>query len=335
MIQALTAEEGPSGGTGPFVDQLDLALFEELQRDGRIAFTSLAERMGCSEALIRRRVKRLLNEDVFSITAVADPRVLGVEWMAWIGIGVRPDATSAVAEHVVGLPEVDYVIQTTGEFSVMIEVGCRTQTDLHRLINEIRATPGVRYTESFVYLGLLHQQFQWTLADPSPVGPAMHLGKTQVGLLDIELIRELQRDGRVSFRTLAHRMGVSQRLLSKRYRRLVEAHVVRVIAVGNPLALGFGGMAWLGIRLGEGAMAGDVSARLSAVRGIDYVVLTTGRYDLMAELVCRDRDQLVETLEREIGAIGGIDRVDTFLYLRLLFRSIAGAWGAGRTMGEV
>ena len=334
MTGALLAVDERTPAVGAFIDRLDLGIFSELQADGRIPFTTLADRMGCSEALVRRRVKRLLDEDVFSITAVADPRVLGLEWMAWIGVGVRPGATSAVAEQVVTLPEVDYVVQTTGGFGVMAEVACRSPADLHRLVNELRAIPGVRGTESFVYLGLVHQQFQWTLRDPSPVGVADRPGQPELEPLDRELIHELQRDGRVSFRTLAQRLEVSERLLSKRYRRLADANVVRVMAVGNPLVLGFGAMAWLGIRLSEGAMAADVSARLGSVRGIDYVVLTTGRYDLMAELVCRDRDELIAALDRQIGGIAGIEQVDTFLHLRLLYRSIAGAWGAARSMAE-
>ncbi len=334
MIGALVHQEDPPEPDGPFVDWIDRAIFRELQADGRIPFTTLAERIGCSEALVRRRVKRLLDEDVFSITAVADPRVLGLEWMAWIGIGVRPGAASAVAEQVVTIPQVDYVVQTTGGFGVMAEVACRSPSDLHRVVNELRAIAGVRCTESFVYLGLVHQQFQWTLDDASPVGVAGPAGEPDLGPLDRELIRELQRDGRVAFRPLARRLAVSERLLSKRYRRLTEANLVRVMAVGNPLVLGLRAMAWLGIRLAEGAMAVDVCAQLGAVRGIDYVVLTTGRYDLMAEVVCLNRAQLIDVLDGAIGAIRGIDRVETFLHLRLLFRSTAGAWGAARSAAE-
>ncbi|MGH8571992.1 MAG: Lrp/AsnC family transcriptional regulator, partial [Gammaproteobacteria bacterium] len=85
---------------GPLGD-LDAAIFAELQRDGRIAFTALAERLGVSEAYVRRRVKRLTDADVLSITAVADPALLGLEEMAWIGLVVAPAHLRAVTRALV------------------------------------------------------------------------------------------------------------------------------------------------------------------------------------------------------------------------------------------
>ena len=66
-------------------------------------------------------------------------------------------------------------------------------------------------------------------------------------------------------------------------------------------------------------------AQLAAVQAIDYVVVPSGRYDIMAEVVCRDRAELLEVLTRDIGAIDGIAHTESFLYLRLLYRSTAGA----------
>ncbi|MGH2745751.1 MAG: Lrp/AsnC family transcriptional regulator, partial [Thermoleophilaceae bacterium] len=100
--------------------------------------------------------------------------------------------------------------------------------------------------------------------------------------------------------------------------------------VGNPVNLGFTEMAWLAITLAEGAELEQVSAALGAIGAIDYVVVTAGRFDVMAEAVCRDRAELLCVLERDIGGIDGIANIEAFLYLELLYKSTAGAWGVSR-----
>ena len=315
----------------------DEALFAELQRDGRIPFTALAARVGLSEAHVRRRVKALTEADLFAITAVADPGLLGLRCMAWIGLEVHPSRVRRVADELVHAAGVDYVVISSGRFSVMCEVACRDAQDLEPILVQLRAIRGVQRTEAFVYLSLRHQQFQWLRSRP-PAAPETISGVTvspgQLEALDIEIVRELERDGRASFRDLARRLGVSERLVSSRFSRLVDENVLKVIAVGNPLNLGFEAMAWLGITLDSDVDPGTVASKLASVASIDYVVIPSGRYDLMAEIVCRDRAELLEAITDDIGGIPGIAQVETSLYLRLLYRSTAGAWGVGRSLAR-
>lgn len=323
--------------TAVALSELDRAIFVELQADGRLPFTTLAERIGVSEARVRRRVKSLTEADVFSIAAVANPRVFGLDYMAWIGLVVRQPAAARCADALVAMPEVDYVVISSGELNVMAEVACPSAAALYRLLLRLRALPGVQRTETFVYLSLLHQQFRWSqTGGPDEARPSRPTGVVggalELDAIDLQLIRELQRDGRASFRDLGARLGVSERVASGRFARLLEENAVQVIAVGNPIMLGFTAMAWLGISLSAGADSEAAARALARVRGIDYVVVPSGRFDLMAELVCRNRDELLETLELEVGAIDGIAQVQTFLYLRLLYRSTAGAWSAARSL---
>jgi Lrp/AsnC family transcriptional regulator for asnA, asnC and gidA len=113
---------------------------------------------------------------------------------------------------------------------------------------------------------------------------------------------------------------------------LVDQRALQVIAVGNPLHLGFRAVAWLGVTLAEGADLEYTAGLLGQVQGLDYVVVPSGRYDLLCELVCRDSDELLATLDNKIGAIGEVAHVDTFMCLRMLYKSTAGAWGAGRSL---
>lgn len=314
----------------PELAELDLQIFRELQRDGRVPFVALAERLGVSEAHVRRRVARLTEAGVFSITAVADPKVLGIDCMAWLGLDAHQAQAATVAETLVGYPEIDYVVQTSGAFNVMAEAACRSSGDLYQLLRKIRDLPGVQRTETFIYLNLLRQQFQWSF---DGVRRGVH-GDRHFSLdaLDIDLISQLQRDGRASFRDIAKCLSVSERTVSARVARMIAGNALQVIAVGNPLTLGFESMAWLGIRVAEGSNIEQTATALADVPSIDYVVLPAGRYDLMAELVCEDQAQLLKTLQDDVGAITGISNVESFLYLRLLYKSAIGAWGASRSL---
>jgi DNA-binding Lrp family transcriptional regulator len=309
----------------------DLRLFQELQKDGRVPFVALAKRLGVSEAHVRKRVAKLTASEIFSITAVADPQALGIDSMAMIGLSVRGDQAAAAAETMLGMPGIDYVVHTAGGFNVLAEAACRSSSDLYKLLRSVRTIPGVQRTETFVYLNLIRQKFQWSL-DGARRGVEGE-GASSFDELDVALTSELQADGRAPFRQLAKRLGVSERTVSSRVARLVDGNALQVIAVGNPATLGFHSLAWLGIHVKGGVPLEDAAQELSNVAGIDYVVIAAGRYDLMAELVCRDQTELSDALEHGVGRIANIVDVETFVYLRLLYRSPIVSWGASRSLG--
>jgi DNA-binding Lrp family transcriptional regulator len=316
---------------------LDSQLFQSLQADGRVPYSTLARKLDVSEVTVRRRVARLVQIGAFTITAVADPRLLGLDHMAWTAVSVHPSAASSIAQQLVGFPQVTYVVLTSGRYGVMAELACHDQSELRQILASIRKLPGVQRTETFTYLAVLHQQFAWgddDLSASAVVGMGQQPFSEQLDPIDREIIRQLQIDGRLPFRTIADRLGSSERLISQRFRWLADRKLVRVMAVGNPESLGYQTRCWLAMQCNPGLESTRVAQQLAGVRGIDYVVATTGRYDLMAELVSREKEELVETVEELIGQIDGIDHCEVFYYLRLLYRSNVGAWGAGRAQDQ-
>jgi len=312
---------------------LDSLLFQHLQADGRIGYSVLARRLGVSEVTVRRRVARLIENGVFTVTAVADPRLLGLDQMAWTALSVHPRAASRVAQQLVTFPQVTYVVQTSGRYAVMAELGCHDQPELRQTLAAIRDIPGVQRTETFTYLAMLHQQFVWgdgDLSGSAVVGLGQQMPDQHLDPVDKEIIRQLQVDGRLPFRTIAGSLGISERLISQRFRWLTDKRLVRVMAVGNPESLGYRTRCWLAMQCSPQLDSEKVARQVAGVPGIDYVVATTGRYDLMAELVSREKEDLVRTVEELIGQIDGIEQCEVFYYLRLFYRSNVGAWGASR-----
>lgn len=143
------------------LDAAAKGIIEQLQEDGRRPYATIGKAVGLSEAAVRQRVQRLQESGVIQIVAVTDPLQVGFRRQAMIGIRADGDLNE-LAERVAAVPEVDYVVVTAGSFDVLVEVVCEDDEHLLTLLNEqLRALPGVRSTETFVYLRLHKQLYNW------------------------------------------------------------------------------------------------------------------------------------------------------------------------------
>jgi len=143
------------------LDGVNSRIIEHLQHDGRMSYAALGKAVGLSEAAVRQRVQRLLDNDVMRIVAVTDPVTLGFSRQAMIGLTVEGDARP-VAERLAKIPEVDQVVICAGSYDILAELVCTDDEQLLTLLNDqIRAIPGVRATETFVYLKLTKQTYAW------------------------------------------------------------------------------------------------------------------------------------------------------------------------------
>ena len=152
----------PSKKTAPVdLDDADKALVELLQTDGRLPYTRLAAHVGLSEAAVRQRVQRLIENKVVQIVEVTDPLTLGFRRQAMVGVNVEGDII-AVADALTLITEVDYVVCTSGSFDLLFELVCEDDDHLLNLLNDrVRTIPGVRSTETFMYLRLRKQTYAW------------------------------------------------------------------------------------------------------------------------------------------------------------------------------
>jgi Lrp/AsnC family transcriptional regulator for asnA, asnC and gidA len=157
-----------AGGTGSdrrataaIMDDVAKQIIEQLQQDGRRSYAALAKSVGLSEAAVRQRVQRLIDTGVMQVVAVTDPLQVGFTRQAMVGLRVDGDLIE-VADRLAEIDEVDYVVLTAGSFDILLEVVCEDDEHLLRLLSErIRRLPGVRDTETFVYLRLAKQSYSW------------------------------------------------------------------------------------------------------------------------------------------------------------------------------
>ena len=148
-------------GVPPRWTLISKAIIEQLQQDGRRTYAKIGEAVGLSEAAVRQRVNRLVDTGVMQIVAVTNPLQLGFRRQAMIGIKAEGSLDPIVAA-LAAMAEVDYVVITAGSFDILVEVVCEDDDHLVRLLSsQIRTIPGVHTTESFVYLKLSKQTYEW------------------------------------------------------------------------------------------------------------------------------------------------------------------------------
>ncbi|MFM1917771.1 MAG: hypothetical protein RJB01_1286 [Actinomycetota bacterium] len=143
------------------LDDVSKAIIEQLQQDGRRPYATVGKAVGLSEAAVRQRVQRLQEIGVMQIVAVTDPLQVGFARSAMVGIRIDGDVEK-VADMIAALPSVNYLVICAGGFDVMAEIVAENDEQLLAVINrEIRSIPGVRSTETFVYLKLRKQTYTW------------------------------------------------------------------------------------------------------------------------------------------------------------------------------
>jgi Lrp/AsnC family transcriptional regulator, regulator for asnA, asnC and gidA len=143
------------------IDDVSRAIIEQLQEDGRRPYATIGKAVGLSEAAVRQRVQKLVDSGVMQIVAVTDPSSVGMARQAMIAISVEGN-TQTVAAALEKIDEVDYIVLTAGSYDLLVEVVVQDDEQLLMLINErIRGIEGVTRTETFLYLKLVKQTYNW------------------------------------------------------------------------------------------------------------------------------------------------------------------------------
>jgi Lrp/AsnC family transcriptional regulator for asnA, asnC and gidA len=135
--------------------------------------------------------------------------------------------------------------------------------------------------------------------------------------IDRAIIEAMRQDGRVAFAQIAQQLKVSPGMIRVRYNRLVDMGILKVVAITNPLRLGYTTMAMVGIRTEGGKML-EVADKISALDEVIYLVVVSGRFDILCEVVCRDQDNLLRFLTERLRSIDGVRESESFMHLKIV-----------------
>jgi Lrp/AsnC family transcriptional regulator for asnA, asnC and gidA len=137
-----------------------------------------------------------------------------------------------------------------------------------------------------------------------------HLDEVSKGIVE-----QLQKDGRMPYAAIGKAVGLSEAAVRQRVQRLLESGVMQIVAVTDPLQLGFARQAMIGVHA-EGDVE-PLAEKLSQMPEVDYVIVTAGSFDLMIEVVCESDDHLLELLSKRVRALDGVKGTESFVYLKL------------------
>ena len=164
MSQQARLRARSTEGRAPAIEisELDKRVIEHLQRDGRRPFTQIAADLEVSEATVRSRTNRLIENGILQVVGVTDPLKLGFQQQAMIGVRCEAAQLMEAAAAISEFPEVDYLVVTAGAYDLLVEVVCEdNEALLGFLAQKLRQVAGVRETETFVYLRMVKQVYSW------------------------------------------------------------------------------------------------------------------------------------------------------------------------------
>ena len=142
-------------------------------------------------------------------------------------------------------------------------------------------------------------------------------GRDRLDDTDRHIINALRADGRVAFAQLAEQLKVSPGMIRQRYNRLLELGYLKVVAVTNPLMMGKRTMAMIGIRT-DGRKMLEVANKLTQFDEVVYIVVVSGRFDIMVEVFCRDHEDLLNFLTEKLSKVDGVRETESFMHLKII-----------------
>jgi Lrp/AsnC family transcriptional regulator, regulator for asnA, asnC and gidA len=134
---------------------------------------------------------------------------------------------------------------------------------------------------------------------------------------DLKIVEVLQKDGRVALAQIAEQLGVSPGMIRQRYSRLVDQRFLKVVAITNPLAFGYKTMAMIGIRV-DGSRLLEVAEKVSRLDEVIYMIICSGRFDIFAEVVCLDHEDLLRFITEKLSTIEGVRESESFMHLKIV-----------------
>ncbi|MGW1141714.1 Lrp/AsnC family transcriptional regulator [Streptomyces zhihengii] len=286
------------------LDRIDLAVVRELQTDGRLAYETLAQRVGLSRPATRARVQRLLESGAVRVVAVVHPEVRGLTASAHLSIGTDGPAEE-VARRIAAMREAPFVSLIAGRHAVMAELRTEGFDALDAAIARVRALPGVAALDPLT--GVRHLKDPYLLTRSPSAG--------ELDGTDRRILAELERDGRLPFADLAERVGLSPGATRSRTLRLLDGGVVKVLALVRPEVLGLGYLCGFAVRL-----TGDrepVAAELAGWERVTFLSACLGRAELVGTVSAESLGAVRATLD-SLRALPGVREVESWMHLELL-----------------
>lgn len=287
---------------------LDDALIGLLRTDGRASISSLGRHLGVPRPVVRERLRRLVTEGHVTVTAVADPAVLGLQTLCHLAVHIDRSPRE-VAHTLTALADTSLVTITSGPHDLVVEVRSRGQSEMFDAIARIRAIPGITHVTTLLYVDV--HKSPYSSLDSRPQ-------RTVLDGLDERIIGILQADGRASFTAIGQELGISESTARTRVRRLVDDHVIRITAVAKrntvtqSLALGMG--------INVGGDTAPLIADLIRRPEVEFLATSIGAFDLLVTL-SGDSLEVLRRVTDDVRSAESVTRMESWIHLSIIKES--------------
>jgi DNA-binding Lrp family transcriptional regulator len=309
------------------IDDLDRQLTQCLGVDGRASFSAIAEVLGVSDQTIARRYRRLRSAHVLRVVGLKYPKAAGyANW--FLRLRCVPGSGEAIATALARRPDTAWVQLLSGDTEVL----CSLRGDgsdggeslLTRLPRSGRIVAVTAYSRLHMFTGgpdalgfmdVLPASRVEQLRVPVRAHPVPHAADDAVSELDDALFAALALDGRTPYADIAAATSYSETTVRRRMDQLRDTGQLYFDLELDMFSFGFRSSAWLWLSVPPSHLAG-VGTALAKFPEIAYVTATTGPANLAACAVCRDEESLYEFLTARVGALPGVERVETSPIIR-------------------
>ena len=301
------------------VDDLDRQLVQCLGVDGRASFAAIAEILGVSDQTVARRYRRLRSAGMLRVVGLP-PKADGASW--FLRMRCVPGSGEAIATALARRPDTAWVQVLSGDTEVL----CSLRGDPHdeaeallaRLPRSNRIVAVTAYSRMHMFTGGPDALGFLDVIPASAVAPLLRPtpgGHLELGELDDALFAVLAADGRTPYADLAAATGWSESTVRRRVDQLRDAGGLYFDLELNVAAFGFRSTVWMWLSVPPSHLA-SVGTALAKFPEIAYAMATTGPANLAACVVCRSQEELYEFLTDKVGALPGVERVETAPVIR-------------------
>jgi DNA-binding Lrp family transcriptional regulator len=317
--------------------ELDRRIVGALQLNGRASWGAVARHVGASESTVLRRAAQLTESRQLRVIAVLDVLRCGLGVPVITRLRCRPGSAAGVAEALAARPEVRYATVLAGSADCSAEFVLPSYGDIARLQRDgFPAAEDVRDAETFAVMRTFTSNHDWDSGALSPEAVAELRGgdvrpfeeqhwerpPEQLDELDLAICAALGEDGRLPFKEVSRQVGTSESTVARRVDSLVRRGCLRFRTLAEPAVFGYAleFMLWLSVVPGELDRAGQ---QLAAHPGTKYLSATTGRFNLVGQIVLRHYAELYRHTTDVVGALPGLREADVTLQVSTLKRAWA------------
>lgn len=312
----------------PPLDELDLRLIAELERDGRQSVSELAGRLRLSWSTIADRLQRLQREKVIRFLTLIDPLAIGHTKQVLVAINAPPSQIDSVARRLAEIREVYHVSIHTGRYDIFASVSLPEAVDLWGFVSSSLA-PIKEITRAETMVSLKVAKFSLALlANRSMSAGGGKPLQRSLDDLDYRLLGQLRASPRSAYTSLATSVGCSKATARRRIERLIEDQVLQVIAVADPIRLGYGIRANIGLAVRPG-MIDQAASALAASPHTHHIVITTGSFDLLCTTFLKTQEDLSKFVREYLGTIPGVVSHEVMVLMKVTKDNLGADWGFG------